>query len=122
VGGEIVHDDDVARLEYWCEELLDVSPEDEAIHGTVDHAGRRDSSNAQSGNECSGFPMAVGQPRIETVATPAAPISTCHVRCRSGFINEHKMIGGDPRLILSPGSAYFGDVRTVLLSCEHAFF
>jgi hypothetical protein len=66
--------------------------------------------------------MTVRQLRIEAVPAPATPITAPHIRRRSGFIDEHKLIGIEFGLILSPAGASGGDVRPVLLGCEHGFF
>jgi hypothetical protein len=102
--------------------LLDVSSEDEAVHRTIDYAGRRDPASAQSGDESGRFPVAVGQLCIEAFPAPAASATARHVCRGSSFINEYKPIGINPGLIFSPGEACLGDIRPVLLGCEHAFF
>ena len=57
VGGEVVHDDDVAGGQRRSEDLLDVGSQGHAIHGAVDRAGRRQTAQAQAGDEGGRLPM-----------------------------------------------------------------
>src|ERR1700733_4079517 len=59
VGAEIVEDDDVARLEGRCEELLDIGAEAFAVNGAVEQAGRIDAVIAQGGKKRRGLPAAM---------------------------------------------------------------
>ena len=59
VAAQIVHDDDVSAAQGGDEELLDVSPETDAVDRPVDNAGRLDPIATQGGQECQGAPAAL---------------------------------------------------------------
>lgn len=51
MGGEIVEDDDVSRLEGRGQLGLDISFEDFAVHGRIDDEGRREACRCQGVDE-----------------------------------------------------------------------
>src|SRR3546814_12058914 len=59
VGGQVVHDHDVAGCERRREELLDIGAEAFSGHRAVDHVGRIDPVMARPGHKGCGFPMAL---------------------------------------------------------------
>src|SRR5690349_193247 len=59
VAAEIVHDDHIARLQCWQQELLDIAQEALAIDGAVEQAWCRDGIRAQGGQESLRSPVAV---------------------------------------------------------------
>ena len=52
---QIIHDDDVAATEGWCEALLDVREEDGAVHRSINQEGSDNPVVAQAGDECDCF-------------------------------------------------------------------
>src|SRR6476646_4695323 len=56
---QIIHDDDVAATEGWCEALLDVREEDGAVHRSINHEGSDNPVVAQAGDESDCFPMSM---------------------------------------------------------------
>ena len=58
VGGQIVHDDDIAFFEGWDELGLDIGFEDSAVHRRIDDEGRGEGAATQSGDKGLGLPMA----------------------------------------------------------------
>jgi len=60
VAGEIVDDDDIARLQSGRQNLLDIGKKAAAIDGAVDDARRIDSIAAQGGKEGHCPPVTIG--------------------------------------------------------------
>ena len=59
VGAEIIHDDNVAGLERWHQQLLDIGTEAFAVDRPVDDAGRHDLVVPECRKECHRPPMAM---------------------------------------------------------------
>ena len=57
---QVVHDNDIAAIEGWCEALLDVRQENGAVHRFIDHEWGNDPVVAQAGDKGDCFPMSVG--------------------------------------------------------------
>jgi len=74
VAAEIVHDDDVARLQGGEENLLDIGLKGRAVDRTVEQPWRVDSVVAKRRQEGGGFPMAVrdlgGEPHAARRPSP----------------------------------------------------
>lgn len=122
VGAEIVHDDNVAGLERWHQQLLDIGTEALAVDRPVDDAGRRDPVVAECREESHRPPMAVRDLSLERDAPSPPAMGTGHVGLRPGLIDEDETGRFDFRLVPSPPSAAARDIRTILLSREHGFF
>src|SRR5580700_10166504 len=60
MGGQIVHDDDVAWPQLGNERLFDIGEKGLAVHRAVEDHWRSDAVVTQPGSEGSGFPMAMG--------------------------------------------------------------
>ena len=59
---QIIHDDDVAATEGWCEALLDVREEDGAFHRSINQEGSDNPVVAQAGDECDCFSNVHAEP------------------------------------------------------------
>ena len=51
MGRQIVHDDDIAFVEGWCELLLDIGLEDAPVHRGIDEKGGGKLVAAQAGGK-----------------------------------------------------------------------
>jgi hypothetical protein len=122
VGGEIVEHDDVALLEGWDENLLDIGGEALAIDGAVDHERRVEPIAAQSGDKGQGFPVAMRGLGHKPAAfrTPAA--QRRHIRLDPCLVDENETRRVNARLAGLPALALARDVRPILLAGEQAFF
>jgi len=59
VAAEIVHDHDVAGLQFGNEKLFDIGLEREAVDRPIEDHGRDHAADAQSCDERRGFPVSV---------------------------------------------------------------
>lgn len=57
LGWQVIYHDDVAALERWCQDLLDVGEEGPAVHRPIEHHGGGQAGATQGGDECRGLPM-----------------------------------------------------------------
>ncbi len=122
VAAQIVEEDHIAWPESWDEELLDVSQEADPLDRSIEDAGRGDAIAAQGGEDGQGFPVPVrGARRKPPPAQSPAP-DRSHVGFRPGLGDEDKALGVEPSLILLPPRPEAGDVRTLLLAWQNAFF
>ena len=122
VAAQIVEDDNVTWPKSWNEKLLDVSHEADRIDRTVEDAGSINAIAAQGGEKCHGFPVPVGDARRPPPPAQSPASDRCHVGFRPGLVDEDEALGVEPSLILLPPRPEAGDVRTLLLAWQHAFF
>lgn len=122
VGAEIVHDDNVAGLERWHQQLLDIGTEALAVDRPVDDAGRSNPVVPERCEEGHRPPMAVRSLSLERDAPSPPTMGTGHVGLRPGLIDEDQTGGFDFRLVPSPPGAATRDIRAILLRREHGFF
>lgn len=59
VGGQVIHDDDIACGKRGNQHLLDISAKHVAVHGTVVDEWRGHAGQPECAGESGGFPMAV---------------------------------------------------------------
>lgn len=122
VGAEIVHDDNVAGLERWHQQLLDIGTEALAVDWPVDDAGRNDPVVPECREEGHRPPVAVRDLSLERDAPSPPTMGTGHVGLCPGLINEDETGRIDFRLVPSPPGAAARDIRTILLGREYGFF
>ena len=122
VGGQIVHDHDVAVLERRRQAMTEIGEERDTIHGTIDYPGHVDAIDPKGGNESQRFPVAVGNRADQTFADRTATIEPRHLRGEASFIEEHQPIRVDPRLNAPPGLTPSPDVRTILFRGVRGLF
>src|ERR1700745_571835 len=102
---QIIHDDDVAATEGWCEALLDVREEDGAVHRSINHEGSDNPVVAQAGDERDCFPMSKRNgcaPRPPARPPPSEPH---HVCAGSGLVDKPQPSGVKHALLSYPTSA-----------------
>ena len=122
VTAEIVHDDDVARLQGGDEELFDIGPEAGAVDRTFEHAGRGKLLAAQGGEEGHGVPAALGRKAPQAPALrPPAP-KWRHVGSNPGLIDKDQAMRIEPVLPGLPAPAMARHIGPPLLKREQAFF
>lgn len=122
VGGQVVHDDDIARLENGRQELLGPGLECLAIHWTVKRHGGCDAIMAQGGQKGCGAPVAMRGLGQEPLADRAAATAAHHVGGEAGLVDEVEPRDIKSRLFLLPGFPRRFDVWPVLLACVQRFF
>ena len=122
VAAEIVHDDDVAGRERWHQELLDIGGEELAVDRPIDHAGCVDPVASQGGEEGERAPLAEWRLGMEPLTPPGAAMRAGHVGLGPGLVDEDEARRIKPTLIFAPLCPPPGDLRTILLAGEQAFF
>jgi len=60
VARQVVHDHEVSGAQFGNEHLRDIGLEGIAVEGTIEHEGRNDPVDPQSGDEGGGLPVSVG--------------------------------------------------------------
>ena len=119
---QVVHDDDVARLERGCEDALDVSAEGLAVHGAVEQPGSRDAVEPEGGDEGHGFPVPERRRTLHPLAAPGTPVEAGHLSIDARFIDEDQALGINERPGRVPPSPARGNVRPLLLARRQGFF
>src|SRR5271155_1854827 len=94
MGGQIVHDDDVAWPQLGNERLFDIREKGLAVHRAVEDHGRSDAVVTQPGSEGGGFPMAMGHGGAASLAPGRTTVKARHLGVRGGLVDED-----DPRRI-----------------------
>ena len=122
VAAEIVHDDDVAWLEGWHQDLGDVGQEAVGIDRAIEEAWRGDAVAAQSGDEGHGVPVSVRRLADQALAAPAATVGGGHVGLGPGLVDEDQAVRGDLVLVAPPALAPARHVGPILLGGAQAFF
>jgi len=122
VATEIIEDDDVARLQRWGQNLIDIGPEALAVDWTIENPWGLDTITPQGGEEGHCLPVTVRDLCREPPA-PRAPTSDgSHVGLDPGFIDEDETGRINPRLIFFPTRPAARHVGAILLGRQHAFF
>jgi len=122
VAAEIIEDDDVARLQRWNQNLIDIGPEALAVDWTIENPWGLNTITSQGGEEGHCLPVTVWDLCREPPA-PRAPASDwSHVGLDPGFVDEDETGGINPHLIFFPARAATRHAGAILLGRQHAFF
>jgi hypothetical protein len=122
VAAEIVHNDDVARLERWYEELLDIGFEAFAVDGPIENARRVDPIMPQGRKECERLPVAVWRLPAQALSSQSPAMGAHHVGFGPGLIDEDEASGINLSLMPFPSCPSVRDVGPVLLGWQQRFF
>lgn len=122
MGGDIVHDDNVAALKRWRQALLDIGHKDCSIHGAMDHHGCGHAIATQPRHEGQCFPHSEGHPPGDPFAFGSAAMQTGHVGVDRCLIDETKAGRIKKPLLAYPAPAGAGDVGPLLLGSVQDFF
>jgi hypothetical protein len=82
VGGQIVHDEDVALPQLGNERLFDIGEKGLAVHWAIQNLGRGDAVVAKPGGEGGGFPVAMGHGSAASLASWRTPVKAGHLGVR----------------------------------------
>src|SRR6188472_2986371 len=118
---QIIHDDDVAATEGWCEALLDVREEDGAVHRSINHEGSDNPVVAQAGDESDCFPMSMRNRCDQPLPARATTPEPHHVCAGSGLVDKHQPSGVKHALLSYPTSASASNIGSFLLCRVQAF-
>src|SRR3954467_254241 len=119
---QIIHDDNVAATEGWCEALLDVREEDGAVHRSINQERSDNPVVAQAGDESDCFPMSMRNRCAQPLPARATTSEPHHVCAGSGLVDKHQPSGVKHALLSYPTSAGASDIGSFLLCRVQAFF
>lgn len=122
VGGQIIHDDDVAGFQGGNKELLRPGPESLAIHGPIQRHGSGEAVVAKGCEERGCAPMAVRCFHQQPVTDGTAATAAHHVGCKAGLVDEGETVDVEGGLLFHPIFTRCLDVRPVLLGGVKSFF
>ena len=122
MGGQVIHDDDVAGRERWRETLLDIGEEGRAVHRAIEDHGRSEAGEAQAGRERCRLPMAMRDRRAAAGSALRAAVEPSHLGRRAGLVDEDELFRVEIRLGVEPGEPLPRDVGPVLLAGVRGFF
>ena len=122
MAAKVVQDHHVAWAERGGQNLLDIGQEGLAVDRPVEETGRIDAVMAKRGDEGHGLPAAERGLGLHPIAARSPSAQRRHVGLGPGFVDEHQALGIDAPLILAPLLTSPGDVGTILLLGEQAFF
>jgi hypothetical protein len=122
VAAEIVHDDDVARVERFHQFLLDIGAEAKAVDRPVEDAGGCETMRAERAEEGHCAPMAVrGEAAEASALWPPAP-DRRHIGLDPSFVDEDEAARIDAPQPSPPALAFARNIDPRLLKGEDRFF
>ena len=122
VGGQVVHDDDVAWGQRRRQHLFDIGQEGGAVHGSVEHHGGGHALEPERADEGGGLPMSMGYRSPATLAPWRPAITPRHLGRGTRLVDEYQPLRLQIRLSLEPGPAATQDVSPLLLAGVRGFF
>jgi hypothetical protein len=122
VGAKIVHEDDVVLAQGRREDLLDISQERWAIHGTIDDTGCREAIDTQRCDERQRLPVAMRHAGDEALAARRSPIAAHHLRRHRRLVDKDETRRAELGLLGFQRSASGRNVRAILLGGVQCFF
>jgi len=88
VAGEVIENDNIARLQCRSELGLDIGVEDRSVHGFVDNPRRGHAITSQAGDEGLSSPMTEGGFGTQPCPHACTPAQPCHLCGRACFIEK----------------------------------
>jgi len=122
VAGQIVHHNDVARLEFGDENLFDIDLKSVPVDRTIEHKGRRNPADPNPGDEGRCLPVSMRDAGTQPLPARAAPMCASHVRRGPGLVDENETLGIKVELALEPVLSPLQDVGTILLAGVRSLF
>ena len=116
VAAQVVHDDDVAWLEFRNQDLLHIGFECIPVDRPVQHERRDHPAQAQTGDESRGLPVPMRHGRPQTLAFGRPTVAAGHVGLGPGFVDEDKPLRVKVELVIEPDLPLAAYVRAVLLA------
>jgi hypothetical protein len=93
VGGQIVHDDNVASAQGWRQHLLDPGQEGFSVQRTVEKHRRNEARQRKSPDKGDGLPMTVRNCGAATLAFGRPATEARHLRRKAALIDEDQAFG-----------------------------
>ena len=122
MGGQIVHDDDVAFRECRDETSLHPFLEESGVDGPIEDLLRRKPAQTQAGDERDRLIMAVRDGGAQPSSPPATSAFARQIGGGAGLINENELSGIEIGLARKPCEAALQHVRALLLGGVRALF
>ena len=122
VRSQIVHNDDVARLEYGHELLLDPGAKALAVDRPIEDARRGQAIPSQGADEGQGTPVTVRGEAAQTFALGSPSAQRRHVGLDPCFIDEDQPPGIKASLKGPPSPTPARNIATCLLKGKQRFF
>ena len=119
---QIVHDDDLARLQCWDEALLDPSCEARAVDGAIKDTWGLQRAYAQSSDKGHRAPMTMRGMSDQALANRAPSPQRSHVCFDPSLIDEDHIARVQTRNNLMPAASAQGDITAFLLQPVECFF
>ena len=117
MGWQVVHNDDVARLQVGHQGLGDVAVEARAVRGTVQKRGRAQPARAQGGRDGHCFVSPLWGCKPAALAARGPAMTPRHFGGSRRLVQEHKSVRIELGLGLEQRLARRAYVRALLLSC-----
>src|SRR5882672_12124467 len=122
VAAEIVHDDDVARLEDRSQLLLDIGAKALTVDRSVEDARRCQAVIPQRAEECLRAPVAVWRECSKTLALRPPTPDGCHIGLDPGLVDKDKAFRIEMPLQGLPPLSPASNIGAGLLKGEQCFF
>ena len=122
VAAKIVHDDDVAGLQNWREDLVHIGLKRLAIDRTIKDERRDHAAQPQTRNKCRGFPMSMGDAGPQALAFGSAAACAGHIGRAPGFVDEDEAGRIEIELAFKPCLAPLQDIGTAVFAGVRSLF
>jgi hypothetical protein len=125
MGGQIIEDDHIARLEDGRELGFNIGVEDHAVHRRVDHPWSNKAIAFEACDQGLGAPMAEGSLGKQPLAFQAPSSGFCHLGIGACFVEKDQPPAMFTHLGLAalfPFRPRLDQIRPVLLACPKRFF
>ena len=119
---QVQRHDDITAPERWDQALLNVGPEDQAIHRSIEQERSGDAIVAQRRDKGRSLPLTVWHLADKAFAARPSTVAAGHVRGCGSFIDEYELSWVELDLHLEPRLPRRGYVRPVLFGRVQAFF
>lgn len=122
VAGEVVHHNDVARLERWKENAFDVDSKDVSVRGGLDGHARCCPVQSDRADHRRRAPVPGGGAVVNPQSLRRPAPQACHVGLGCRFIQENQVAGVALAELALPGVSGGGDFRAALLAGAERLF
>ena len=122
MGGQVVHDDDVARTQGRGQHLLAPGPEGLAVHRSIEQQGSDEAGQGQAADEGHGLPVSVRDRGPAALAFRRPATQAGHLGRQSAFVDEDQALRIELGLVIEPLLAGGPYVRAALLGGVRGLF
>ena len=102
VGGQIVHDDDVAWAQGWRQHLLDPGEEALSVHWPVQKHRRNEARKREAADKGDSLPMTVRNCGAATLASWRPATKPRHLRRKAALVDKNQVFGVKIVLAVDP--------------------